>query len=154
REVTYKNMHGDKESFWMAWDMIRVPYKFVPTFGGTVGYKNEKGNICGGLFHTDEHQRPLWWNGGVLANKHYHKDSGFMHFEYAAFDTDGDNIEWEWETETSPFCLKPRYPEREIVALTDTERDYGARYVQLYLDLREKGWPEYFVKKYKAKIVE
>ncbi|KAJ3135771.1 hypothetical protein HK100_002362 [Physocladia obscura] len=152
QEENYKNMHGDKETFWMSFDMARVPYKFTPTFGGTVGYKNEKGNVCGGLFHTDEFQRPLWWNGGVLANKHHHKDSGFMRFEYAAFDTDADKIEWEWETETTPFCLGPRYPDREIVLLTQKEKDSGAAFVQLYKDLKENGWPAYFEKNYGVKF--
>ncbi|KAJ3121179.1 hypothetical protein HK100_012497 [Physocladia obscura] len=148
QEENYKNMHGDKETFWMSFDMARVPYKFTPTFGGTVGYKNEKGNVCGGLFHTDEFQRPLWWNGGVLANKHHHKDSGFMRFEYAAFDTDADKIEWEWETETTPFCLGPRYPDQEIVPLTQKEKNAGAAFVQLYKDLKENGWADYFEKHY------
>ncbi|KAI9329761.1 mannosyltransferase putative-domain-containing protein [Obelidium mucronatum] len=152
REVAYKNMHGDKETFWMTWDMIRVPYKFTPTFGGTVGYKNAKGNICGGLFHTDEYQRPLWWNGGVLANKHHHQDSGFMTFEYAAFDTDGDKIEWEWETEKTPFCLGPKDKQKEIISLSSTEKSIGAQFVQLFKDIKEVGWKKFFVTKYQTKF--
>ncbi|KAJ3026544.1 UNVERIFIED_CONTAM: hypothetical protein HDU68_005467 [Siphonaria sp. JEL0065] len=152
RDVAYKHMHGDKETFWMTWDMIRVPYKFTPTYGGTVGYKNEKGNVCGGLFHTDEYNHPLWWNGGVLKNKHHHKDSGFMSFEFAAFDTDADKIEWEWETEDTPFCLGPRNREKEIITLSPAEKSAGAQFVELYKDLKSTGWKEYFVKRYKTKF--
>ncbi|KAJ3297757.1 hypothetical protein HDU79_002231 [Rhizoclosmatium sp. JEL0117] len=152
RETVYKHMHGDKETFWMSWDMIRVPYKFTPTFGGTVGYMNEKSHVCGGLFHTDEYQRPLWWNGSVLKNKHHHKDSGYMEFEYAAFDTDADKIEWEWETENSPFCFGPRYPEREIVVLSDLNKANGKKYVDMYVEIKEKGWKQYVEGRFKVKV--
>ncbi|KAJ3062999.1 hypothetical protein HDU98_001126 [Podochytrium sp. JEL0797] len=152
RDIAYKHMHGDKETFWISWDMARVPYKFTPNFGGTVGYKNDKDHICGGLFHTDEYSRPLWWNGSVLANKHHNKDSNFMTFEYAAFDTDADKIEWEWETETTPFCLGPRYPEKEVIRLNVEQRQIGESFVQLYKDMTIVGWKKYFVQRYKTKF--
>ncbi|KAJ3263563.1 hypothetical protein HDU77_010497 [Chytriomyces hyalinus] len=151
-KMTYKHMHGDKESFWMSWDMARVPYKFVPSYGGAVGYMNDKKHVCGGLFHTDEFQKPLWWNGGVIANKHHNKDGGFMKFEYAAFDTVGKDITWEWETPTTPFCLGPKYPEFEVVELTAKEKSDGARFVELYKGMKDAGWKAYMTKKYSVKF--
>ncbi|TPX78121.1 hypothetical protein CcCBS67573_g00581 [Chytriomyces confervae] len=151
-KMTYKHMHGDKESFWMSWDMARVPYKFVPSYGGAVGYMNDKKHVCGGLFHTDEFQKPLWWNGGVIANKHHNKDGGFMKFEYAAFDTVGKDITWEWETPTTPFCLGPKYPEFEVVELTAKEKSDGARFVELYKGMKDAGWKAYVMKKYSVKF--
>ncbi|KAI9347036.1 mannosyltransferase putative-domain-containing protein [Obelidium mucronatum] len=145
-DVTYKNMHGDKETYWISWDMARVPYKFTPSYGGTVGYKNEKNRICGGLFHTDEYFEPLWWNGGVIANKHASKDAEFMKFEYAAFDLDGDKVIWDWETEKTPFCLGPRTPEKEVLELTTRQKAMGAQFVELYKEIKTGGWEEYFRK--------
>ncbi|KAJ3021270.1 UNVERIFIED_CONTAM: hypothetical protein HDU68_009715 [Siphonaria sp. JEL0065] len=151
-DVTYKNMHGDKETYWISWDMARVPYKFTPSYGGTVGYKNEKNRICGGLFHTDEFFDPLWWNGGVIANKHASRDTEFMKFEYAAYDTDGDKVVWDWETPTTPFCLGPRTPEKEVLELTLTQKNMGARFVDLYKEIKLGGWEEYFRKKYSVQF--
>ncbi|KAJ3241546.1 hypothetical protein HDU81_000085 [Chytriomyces hyalinus] len=151
-KMTYNHMHGDKESFWMSWDMARVPYKFVPSYGGAVGYMNDKKHVCGGLFHTDEFQKPLWWNGGVIANKHHNKDGGFMKFEYAAFDTVGKDITWEWETPTTPFCLGPKYPEFEVLELTAKEKSDGARFVELYKGMKEAGWKAYVTKKYSVQF--
>ncbi|KAI9351469.1 mannosyltransferase putative-domain-containing protein [Obelidium mucronatum] len=141
--VTYKKMHGDKETYWISFDILRVPYAFVPTFGGTVGYKNETtGGICGGLFHTDENMKPLWWNGGVVANKWHSKDSTFMKFEYAAFDTDGDKIKWVWETPKTPFCLTPRY-KWEVIELGSREKTFGNKFVEIYKDMQSTGWKSY-----------
>ncbi|KAJ3121263.1 hypothetical protein HK100_012451 [Physocladia obscura] len=140
REVLYKKVHGDKESFWFAWEILRVPYAFPQTFGGTVGYKNELGQICGGLFHTDEKEQPFWWNGGVLKNKHGSMNDGFMHFDYAAFDTTGVKVQWVWETETSPFCMESRFPEKEVIALGPILKEIGEKYVQIYKDLKDEGW--------------
>ncbi|KAJ3111495.1 hypothetical protein HK100_002664 [Physocladia obscura] len=154
--MTYQHMHGDKETYWISFDMARVPYMFTPSYGGTVGYKNEKGKICGGLFHTDEFLEPLWWNGGVIANKHASKDNTFMEFEYAAFDTDGDKIEWDWETATTPFCLGPRYPKFEIIELSNKQKDMGAKFVNLYKDIKSSGgdtpWIDYFKRVYNVDL--
>ncbi|KAJ3297891.1 hypothetical protein HDU79_001648 [Rhizoclosmatium sp. JEL0117] len=153
-EVTYKKMHGDKETYWISWDLLRVPYSFVPTYGGTVGYKNSTtGAICGGLFHTDEHQRPLWWNGGVIANKHHNKDGQFMTFDYAAFDTDADKIKWDWETPTTPFCLMPRY-DWEIVELNPREKGLGKQFVDIYVDIKERGWVKFLEDETKVPLDE
>ncbi|KAI8610013.1 mannosyltransferase putative-domain-containing protein [Chytriomyces sp. MP71] len=142
--VTYHQVYGDKETYWISWDITRVPYQFTPSYGGTVGYKNpDTGRVCGGLFHTDERLKPLWWNGGVVANKHVSQDSGFMRFEYAAFDTDGDEIVWDWETPTTPFCLGPRWPEKEVVELSRSEREKGERFVSIYKMIKGK-WEVYF----------
>ncbi|KAJ3111214.1 hypothetical protein HK100_002767 [Physocladia obscura] len=147
RDVSYVNMHGDKESFWMSWDIARVPYRFVPTYGGSVGFKNEKGQVCGGLFHTDEKEKPLWWNGGVVMNKRS-DNLQYVRFEHAAFDTDGDPLEWVWETADTPFCLMPRHPEREIVKLSLAEKKTAETYVEMFKELRNNGWKDYLNKKF------
>ncbi|KAJ3283159.1 hypothetical protein HDU79_009296 [Rhizoclosmatium sp. JEL0117] len=153
-ELTYHRVYGDKETYWISWDLIRVPYRFTPSYGGTVGYKNERDHVCGGLFHTDEQFRPLWWNGGVMANKHISKDAEFMKFEYAAFDVHAQGIDWEWETKTTPFCLKPKDPVREVVMLSDEEKRLGAEFVELYKEIKlgEGGWKEYFKRVYKVEF--
>ncbi|KAJ3212353.1 hypothetical protein HDU82_002397 [Entophlyctis luteolus] len=142
--ITYSKMHGDKETYWISWDLLRVPYLFVPVYGGTVGFMkpNTTDSVCGGLFHTDENMKPLWWNGGVIANKHHNRDSEFMSFEHAAFDTDGDAIKWDWETETTPFCLKPKYS-WEVIELSKEEKNMGQEFVEIYKGIKAIGWRSY-----------
>ncbi|ORY30490.1 hypothetical protein BCR33DRAFT_724308 [Rhizoclosmatium globosum] len=152
--ITYSLMHGDKESYWMSWELARVPYRFSRSYGGTIGYKNEKGAVCGGLFHTDEYLKPLWWNGGVVANKHYNKDQGYLKYEYAAYDLAGKDIKWDWETATTPFCLSPKFPEQKVIIteLTPAEKGITEKLVELYKEIIRKGWREYFKDTYGIKF--
>ncbi|KAJ3210772.1 hypothetical protein HDU82_007394 [Entophlyctis luteolus] len=152
--ITYKMMHGDKESYWMSWELIRSPYKFSRSFGGTVGYKNEDDAICGGLFHTDEYLKPLWWNGGVVANKHVDKGTGYIDYDFYAYDDEGEDISWEWETKTTPFCLKPKTLEQKVVVgeLSPSDKDITKKLVQIYKDIIADGWEEFLLKRYSIKI--
>ncbi|KAJ3412580.1 hypothetical protein HDV05_000560 [Chytridiales sp. JEL 0842] len=145
-KVTYKNMHGDKESFWMSFDLLRSPYAFVPSYAGTIGYKNPYPNpstgatgseICGGLFHTDENMKPLWWNGGVLKNKHADRERNYIDFEMYAFDLTGE-VRWIWETAKTPFCLMPKNPEREVKVLEEEYRKITREYVRMFDELTVK----------------
>ncbi|KAJ3062998.1 hypothetical protein HDU98_001125 [Podochytrium sp. JEL0797] len=155
RSEAYNHMHGDKETFWMSWDLVRTPYRFTPNYGGAVGYRNTtSGNVCGGLYHTDEYNQPAWWNGGVLNNKYASMEDDYMQFEYVATDSYGYDVEWEWDwaTQTTPFCLRPRDPLAEIRELPDYQKDIGNEYVETYKDIRGMGWKEYFASKLDIKL--
>ncbi|KAJ3297756.1 hypothetical protein HDU79_002230 [Rhizoclosmatium sp. JEL0117] len=157
REVAYRNMHGDKETFWMSWDLTRVPYRFVPNYGGAIGYRNKTtGNICGGLYHPDEYNQPAWWNGGVLNNKYDSLEDNYMSYEYVATDSYGYDIEWQWDFEynSTPFCLKPRDPANEIRELEPHQKTIGYDYIKLYKEVKtgKGGWKQYFSDKYKLKL--
>ncbi|KAJ3219087.1 hypothetical protein HDU67_002743 [Dinochytrium kinnereticum] len=118
-------------------------YNNVHAYGGTIGYKNANNAICGGLYHPDEDLKPLWWNGGVLRNKH--SDSGlYIDFEYAATDVKGYGIKWEWETDTSPFCLKFKNPyPGSVVKLSRKERWEAGMFVKLHREMKRKGAVEW-----------
>ncbi|KAJ3093690.1 hypothetical protein HK100_006486 [Physocladia obscura] len=152
--ITYHLMHGDKESYWMSWELARVPYKFSRSYGGTIGYKNERDAVCGGLFHTDEYLKPLWWNGGVVANKHADKQTGYMKYEYLAYDDEGKDISWEWETPTTPFCLKAKFAGQKVVVaeLSNAERGITEQLVGIYKDIIGGGWRAYFLKKFNLQL--
>ncbi|KAF9549406.1 hypothetical protein EC957_003795 [Mortierella hygrophila] len=69
--VSYKIFHGDKETFWIGFEMIQEPYVFMRNYGGVIGELrpgNEK-SVCGAQLHQDYRGRPLWWNGGLYRNK-------------------------------------------------------------------------------------
>ncbi|KAI9197056.1 mannosyltransferase putative-domain-containing protein [Polychytrium aggregatum] len=106
--------HGDKETFWMAFELMKQPYWMNAVAGGTVGFVSETDGVCGGLFHVDEHQKPLWFNGGVVINKyHAEGDKTTLQLTDYAFDTTYEKVKWAWERKDRPFCLLPRYPNEQ-----------------------------------------
>ncbi|KAJ3081270.1 hypothetical protein HDU99_006124 [Rhizoclosmatium hyalinum] len=150
----YKHMHGDKETFWMAWDMTRVPYRFVPNYGGAVGYLNTTtGRVCGtALYHTDEYNRPFWWNGGIFQDKRALTEAGrkrFMSFDYVAVDKIGYDVlwEWDWENMHTPYCLGGKQ-KGDVTPLEQYEKDIGAQYIELYEEISEGGWKPFFNERY------
>ncbi|KAJ3409437.1 hypothetical protein CcCBS67573_g01257 [Chytriomyces confervae] len=153
RDLMYNYVHGDKETFWFAWDILRVPYKFSPTFGGAAGYLNAEKQVCGGIFHVDEELQPLWFNGGVVVNKHVNKDQQYIDFQYVAYDELGSHVKWIWETDDTPFCVVTKnMPHVKVTELTVHQKGYAAQYVQMYKSISEKGWREYFKSDLKIKL--
>ncbi|KAF9964417.1 hypothetical protein BGZ70_006482 [Mortierella alpina] len=69
--VSYKVFHGDKETFWVGFEMIQDPYAFMRNYGGVIGElrPDNAQSVCGAQLHEDHLGRPLWWNGGLYRNK-------------------------------------------------------------------------------------
>ncbi|KAI1317076.1 hypothetical protein EDD11_009059 [Mortierella claussenii] len=69
--VSYTVFHGDKETFWTAFELIQEPYAFMRSYGGVIGELRPDNAkfVCGAQLHLDAHGRPLWWNGGLYRNK-------------------------------------------------------------------------------------
>ncbi|KAF9185280.1 hypothetical protein BGZ51_002755 [Haplosporangium sp. Z 767] len=81
--VSYKVFHGDKETFWLGFEMIQEPYAFMRSYGGVIGELRPDDNesVCGAQLHQDHRGQPLWWNGGLYRNK----NSGvnrYLQFDY------------------------------------------------------------------------
>jgi hypothetical protein len=140
RKIIYEWVHGDKETYWTGFDVAMVPYAFLPTYAGTIGYVNPKSDesICGGLHHVDDNKDPLWWNGGVLVNKHFNRDL-YLNFTHYAFDGYGEKYEWQWETKDSPFCLKPTRFTEEVQRLTNQQIEKLELMVAWAKKLRQEG---------------
>ncbi|KAG0055958.1 hypothetical protein BGZ83_006883 [Gryganskiella cystojenkinii] len=95
---SYKVFYGDKETFWVGYEMVQEPYAFMKGYGGVVGQMRtdprddvvekvevvegqeppkekparkiiDQPAVCGAQLHTDYLGRPLWWNGGLMRNK-------------------------------------------------------------------------------------
>lgn len=73
-EVAYKLGHGDKESWWLGFELTGARYEFEAHYGSVIGWGDSpdisKVNmVCSfGVAHLDTHGQPLWYNGGVLEN--------------------------------------------------------------------------------------
>ena len=93
----YKVIHGDKESYWMANEALRIPYSWGVGAGGAVGYLNPNvtDSICGPLYHIDANLSPLWFNGGITMNKRstYGRER-LINLTHYAFDITFENVTW------------------------------------------------------------
>lgn len=99
--VTYKTFYGDKESFWIGLEMAGESWGELETVPGVIGdsHRNKSGKLtaCGRILHFDSQGQPLWFNGGVIKDKHKESErKTLMNFTHFA-------REGKWEFETS--CL-------------------------------------------------
>ncbi|WEW57500.1 hypothetical protein PRK78_002967 [Emydomyces testavorans] len=72
-KVTYVMGYGDKESWWLAFELCNVPYTFESHYAAILGELVNSGNVtrvCSfNIAHTDENDDLLWFNGSLLRNK-------------------------------------------------------------------------------------
>ncbi|KAI8910747.1 mannosyltransferase putative-domain-containing protein [Entophlyctis helioformis] len=141
RDEMYKAYHGDKESYWIAHEALNMPYRWLPGGGGAIGFVKANTlnlanpiTICGGLYHTDEQWRPLWFNGGIMRNKYTTQGQVGMNLTHWAVDRTFRGTTWEWETDDMPFCLTPEQPGRDIGKLTADERDVADMMLRVWIE--------------------
>ncbi|GAM86395.1 hypothetical protein ANO11243_044090 [Dothideomycetidae sp. 11243] len=73
-EVTYKLTYGDKESWWLGFELAGSHYQFEKHYGSIVGWEEpdseDRKKVCSFVIaHVDEKDRLLWYNGSLLKNK-------------------------------------------------------------------------------------
>ncbi|GAA6002720.1 hypothetical protein JCM10207_007643 [Rhodosporidiobolus poonsookiae] len=107
-EVTYKNTYGDKESFWMAFELAGIPYHMDREYAGIIGqltHTDTKSHSIDSfiqsdhLFHLDHRGRPLWWNGSLFQEKRV-KDRGYLIATHWAPGT------VDWLCDTEPWSMR------------------------------------------------
>lgn len=102
-EVVYKHVHGDKETFWIGYEVMQTPYAFVKSFGAVIGGMGRGGEdgeptqVCGVHLHLDTEEVPFWINGGLYRNKHKQGTLEYLNFSHFAQGED-----WEFAT----HCIK------------------------------------------------
>jgi len=70
--VVYTYVYGDKETFWIGFDMARQHYHMNPIPNAYIGtyYKDEFGKrICGHLGHMLPNGELMFWNGHIIKDK-------------------------------------------------------------------------------------
>jgi len=124
--VVYQHVFGDKETYWMAFDMAREPYSVIPhpiiyvgeiNYGEDIDDPNQK-QLCGHIGHTDRDGNIMFWNDHIIKDKHDPKyDNQLLRFE-GWFYEDLDNVEW---TDTFHCAnIKDDFPINEF---TEEEKD-------------------------------
>lgn len=71
RSVVYSKIHGDKESYWIGFEMMEEDYSFNKWFPGSIGFRDAQNNTCGRMVHFDIDGNPVWWNGGFKNAEKY-----------------------------------------------------------------------------------
>ncbi|KAI8064627.1 mannosyltransferase putative-domain-containing protein [Gongronella butleri] len=126
-EVSYKRMHGDKESFWVGFEMMQTPYAFVKSHAAVLGALGDAGDdntVCGNIMHLDAQGKPYWWNGAI------YRDKNRWHDRYMKFESYAIGESWEFETS----CIKET---DQIHTLSDEFKKIGQQYIKNDQDLKD-----------------
>eukprot|EP00833_Pecoramyces_ruminatium_P017539 jgi/Orpsp1_1/1191571/evm.model.d7180000087073.1 len=102
KDVVYKMVYGDKETFWLGFDMARQHYNMYSVPCAYVGKVNEN-KICGHIGHVVDNKL-YFWNGHLVKEKK-NVDS----LEYIDFDIyfmENDHIEWSDDLSCLTFYEK------------------------------------------------
>ncbi|KAJ4414970.1 hypothetical protein N0V82_007619 [Gnomoniopsis sp. IMI 355080] len=97
-EATYKITYGDKESWWMGFELAGSAYAMEEHYGAIVGWEDTlvtdpaARKVCSFVIaHLDDNNRLLWYNGGLLKNKQVPS----MSHDYAVPDKWMIDAEWQ-----------------------------------------------------------
>ncbi|KNE66922.1 hypothetical protein AMAG_11396 [Allomyces macrogynus ATCC 38327] len=130
--IVYRKVHGDKETFWIGFELAGEQVAFMPGYGGSIGFLSTREStktsfwtrrrrrtqgvmVCGGLLHTDRDRRPLWFNGGLEVDK-YSQPSRMLVFEHMMMDWDAEGVDWQFgEDSPDGFCLNKRGSVPEVL---------------------------------------
>ncbi|KAL8277398.1 hypothetical protein RQP46_010238 [Phenoliferia psychrophenolica] len=119
--VTYKNTYGDKESFWMAFELAQIPYHFDPPFAALIGQLTHpdskahsiESRICSDHhFHLCPKGKPFWFNGSLRQEKRVINNGWFFatHWAYGTGD---------WRAEFEPWCMAS-IREKDVFRLSES----------------------------------
>lgn len=97
-EVTYKITYGDKETWWMGFELAGSGYEMEEHYGAIIGWEETlvtdpaARKVCSFVIaHVDHQNNLLWYNGGLLKNKQIPS----MSHEYAVPDKWMVDAEWQ-----------------------------------------------------------
>jgi len=126
---------GDKETHWMGFEFLTLPYAFDKHYGSSVGYSNSPGVVCGSLAHADETGKLIWFNGGLTIDKKPSNKKALMDFEYYTVDSSfKDPGEWSWNDDLYRTCWKSAMPKSQIKKLSTEELKLLKTFSDMYLD--------------------
>jgi len=140
RRIVYQKVYGDKETFWMGFDMARQSYYMnsIPSiFIGEISHSHSLNGIslCGHTGHMIEKGKILFWNGHLIKNKNLEElnENHLIQFEAYYMDNDNEGEQWSGNLE----CLllkddeKPTYlsEEEQIIIKEIIEREKNLHYV-------------------------
>lgn len=109
-EITYHRVYGDKETYWLAPELMGVDYYFQPWYAGQLGVtathvpgeegKPNKLKLCSRqMLHMDASGKlPFWANGGLYYDK-AEPTRGFASWTHWWIGRPGKMGSWGWEND-------------------------------------------------------
>lgn len=120
-KVVYNYLPSDKETFWIAAELAKEPYAFVPSYPGAIGEVNMY-MICGHVLFRDTIGNVLCWNGSLFKNSRQTTD--FTHY---CFDRD-------WTAFQNNKCLRVEDP----MPVDQNTKQLINEYILFLHDLRQQ----------------
>ncbi|KKY27995.1 putative glycosyl transferase [Phaeomoniella chlamydospora] len=127
-QVTYQHIYGDKETYWLAPELMGIPYFFQPYYAGNVGVliapedsdpENldsafDRPRLCSRqMLHMDANgTTPFWVNGGLYFDKAA-PHRGYAEWTHWYIGAPNEILWWTWEVdqyEAQWACLRPPLP--------------------------------------------
>ncbi|ORX75083.1 hypothetical protein BCR32DRAFT_194851, partial [Anaeromyces robustus] len=73
KSIVYKHVYGDKETFWIGYEIARQPFYFNPLRPAIISkvesVNSETTRFCGHIGHKSEDGKFMYWNGHLLLDK-------------------------------------------------------------------------------------
>ncbi len=118
-QVVYRVVYGDKETFWLGFDMAQQHYNLysVPcAFVGKINEAEEK--VCGHIGHV-VNDKVYFWNEHFVKDKRVGESELKYVDEFDGYYIDDDNIQWTGDL----GCLIYKKARRKPSKLSDEERE-------------------------------
>jgi len=158
-DVVYNHVHGDKETFWIGFDMARQPYNLLPAPSvmvgelavGEAGDEPYERQICGHVGHTTRDGKVLFWNDHIVKDKNDDKyNKKLLHFDvYFIEDGEGEwpsfhcqNLNIDDKGKGNPTGKEPQLFDKDERKILDeiSKREKEHRYVTLPHDDDDKDY--------------
>jgi len=160
--MVYRHVHGDKETFWMGFDMARQHYYMSEqpiSFIGSIktessldldhrnndedednnnnnnNSKNGRQMLCGHIAHSLENGRILFWNGHLVKDKAYNSTE-LLDFNFYIVEKEGDDND-QWTTDPVCYYINSK---KEVIPLPEED--------QVFIDMiKEREYHSHIVLK-------
>ncbi|KAJ3071356.1 hypothetical protein HDU98_005452 [Podochytrium sp. JEL0797] len=141
-----KHLQGDKETYWLALELLRIPYQFVPGIAGAAGTLQQKdgksvpNSVCGPQSHLDEHGQLLHVNSrSARYNNELDKfEKTLSHYIAPVSDKPG-NI----DSTQQPWCVSGEVGSQEVVAVGAESKRLVLKLRELDMEVRHDSWKHY-----------
>ncbi|KAI9841584.1 MAG: hypothetical protein M1838_003501 [Thelocarpon superellum] len=145
RPDIYKDLHGDKETYWLATELTATSYHFVAEYAGSVRVLNNSTSICGPqVAHSDSAGRLFWVDCSLRRDKRRSRDLAvFTHWQRGMSSFPG-NGSWVMDS-AARWCLNGSAPILLSEVGLDSVMQASLREMQRIEDSSDcVGWNETF----------
>ncbi|KAJ3247391.1 hypothetical protein HDU78_004365 [Chytriomyces hyalinus] len=140
-----KHLQGDKETYWLSLELLRVPYKFVPGIAGAAGSLQEKdgkvqpNSVCGPQSHLDEFGELLHVNSrSARFNNELDKWEKTLSHYIAPASGDPGRV----DSTTQPWCIsgQPDGSVTEVFSVGKREKDLVLKLREVEMEMQHESW--------------